>query len=189
VFGGSGVSSSGATALSGDLGSSPSGSIVGFPPGTAGGTIHGGDSAAESAQSGLVTAYNDAVGRTPSDSFAGEIGGLTFHDGVHYSAAAISLTGTVTLDGRGDPNATFIFQVNAAMATAASSHVTLINGAQASHVFWQVSGAFGAGASATFVGTVMSAGAITLGAGTTLEGRALSYGLVTLSTNVVTTTS
>ncbi|MCW2549012.1 MAG: Ice-binding protein [Mycobacterium sp.] len=187
VFGGSGVSNSGATALSGDLGATASGTIAGFPPGTAGGTIHAGDSAAESAQSALVTAYNDVAGRTPSDSFAGEIGGLTFHDGVHYAAAAISLTGTVTLDGRGDPNATFFFQVNAAMATAAASHVTLINGAQASHVFWQVSGAFGTGASATFTGTVMAAGAITLGAGATLDGRALSYGLVTLSTNTVTT--
>jgi hypothetical protein len=187
VFGGSGVSNSGATALSGDLGATTSGTIAGFPPGTAGGTIHAGDSAAESAKSALVTAYNDVAGRTPSDSFAGKIGGLTFHDGVHYAAAAISLTGTVTLDGRGDPNATFIFQVNAAMATAAASHVTLINGAQASHVFWQVSGAFDTGASATFAGTVMAAGAITLGAGATLDGRALSYGLVTLSTNTVTT--
>jgi hypothetical protein len=91
------------------------------------------------------------------------------------------------LDGRGDPNATFVFQVNAAMATAASSHVVLINGAQASHVFWQVSGAFGTGASADFVGTVMAAGAITLGASASLAGRALSYGLVTLSSNPVTT--
>jgi hypothetical protein len=106
---------------------------------------------------------------------------------VHHAAAAISLTGTVTLDGRGDPNATFVFQVNAAMATAASSHVVLINGAQASHVFWQVSGAFGTGASADFVGTVMAAGAITLGASASLAGRALSYGLVTLSSNPVTT--
>jgi hypothetical protein len=187
VLGGTGVSNSGSTVVSGDLGVSPSTSVMGFPPGTVGGTIHPGDAAAASAQSALVTAYNDVAGRTPSDSFAGEIGGLTFQDGVHYAAAAISLTGTVTLDGRGDPNATFIFQVNAAMATAAASHVTLINGAQASHVFWQVSGAFGTGASATFAGTVMAAGAVTLGAGAILDGRALSYGLVTLSTNTVTT--
>jgi hypothetical protein len=187
VFGGSGVSSSGSTALSGDLGSAAGGGIAGFPPGTFGGSMHTGDSAATAAQSAMVSAYNDAASRTPTDSFAGEIGGLTFNNGVHHAAAAISLTGTVTLDGRGDPDARFIFQVNAAMATAAASHVVLINGAQASNVFWQISGAFGTGASAVFVGTIMSAGAITLGAGATLSGRALSYGLVTLSTNTVTT--
>ena len=187
VFGQTGVSNSASTALSGDLGSNASGGITGFPPGTFGGSLHAGDAAATAAQTALVAAYNDAAGRTPTDSFSGEIGGLTFNDGVHYAAAAISLTGTVTLDGRGDPNATFIFQISAAMATAASSQVVLINGAQASHVFWQVSGAFGTGASAVFAGTVMAAGAITLGAGASLDGRALSYGLVTLSSNAVTT--
>ena len=186
VFADSGVSSSGATVLSGDLGAAASNTIAGFPPGTFGGSMHAGDAFSASAASALTTAYNDAAVRIPTDSISGEIGGLTFRGGVHHAAAAISLTGNLTLDGGGDPNAVFIFQVNAAMATAAASHVTLINGAQASHVFWQVSGAFGTGASADFTGTVMAAGAITLGASSTLTGRALSYGLITLSTNTVT---
>jgi len=61
----------------------------------------------------------------------------------------------------------------------------LVNGAQPNHVYWQVNGAAGTGASSTLVGTVMATGAITLGAGTHLTGRALSYGTVTLADNTI----
>jgi hypothetical protein len=185
VLAGTGLTSSGLTAVSGDLGVSPASSVVGFPPGKVGGTIHAGDATAASAQSALVDAYNSVEAQPASDSFSGEIGGLTFHEGIHHSAAAISLTGTVTLDARGDPNAVFIFQVNAALSTAAASRVSLVNGASPANVFWQVNGAFGAGASAFFAGTIMASGAITLGADVQLLGRALSYGAVTLSSNPI----
>jgi hypothetical protein len=81
----------------------------------------------------------------------------------------------------------FTFQVNAALNTAASSTVKLINGAQASHVFWRVNGAAGTGASSSFSGTIMASGAITLGDGTQLIGQALSYGTVTLANNTIAT--
>ena len=97
----------------------------------------------------------------------------------------MALTGTLTLDGQGDPNAVFIFQVDAALNTAAASHVTLINGATAGNVYWQALGAAGTGADSTFAGTVMSAGAITLGARSELIGRALSMTQVTLASNTI----
>jgi hypothetical protein len=65
--------------------------------------------------------------------------------------------------------------------------VNLVNGAQASHVYWQVAGAAGTGASATFAGTILAAGSVTLGAGSQLVGRALSSGTVTLASNAITT--
>ena len=90
---------------------------------------------------------------------------------------------------RGDPDAVFIFQVDAALNTAASSQVVLVNGAQAGNVYWQVVGATGIGANATFVGTILSAdghpGAITIGAGAVLIGRALSPASVTLANNTI----
>ena len=129
---------------------SPASSVVGFPPGIVGGQIHAGDPAAAQARSDLVLAYNDAAGRTAKASFAGDLNGLTFLPGVYHTAAALALTGTVTLDGQGDPNAVFIFQVDAALNTAAASTVSLINGARASQVFWQVNGAAGLGASSLF---------------------------------------
>lgn len=186
VLGGTGVVNTGATSLSGDLGVSPSSSISGFPPGTVAGATHAGDPEAAQAQADLVSAYTDADARIPDTEFAGDQNGQTFHAGIHHSTAAFALTGTMTLDGEGDPNALFIFQIDAAMNTAASSTVNLINGAQPANVYWQVRGAAGTGALSVLSGTIMADGAITLGAGTQLVGRALAYGTITLADNTVT---
>jgi hypothetical protein len=180
-----GVTSTGATTVSGDLGVSPGTAIVGFPPGIVAGTTHAGDATAAQAQADLTLAYNDADNRVPHTQIAGDLNGRTFHAGVHHSIAAITLTGTLTLDGEGDPNAIFIFQVDAALDTAASSHISLINGAQASNVYWQVLGTVGTGATSTFAGTILANGAITIGAGSELIGRALSKGGVTLGNDTI----
>ena len=105
---------------------------------------------------------------------------------MHHITAALALTGTVTLDGEGDPDAVFIFQTDAAFNTAAGSSVILVNGAQAANVFWVVAGAAGTGANSSLAGTILARGAITLGAGTSLEGQALSLDTVTLATNTLT---
>ena len=183
VLGGTGVANTLATIISGDLGVSPSSSVTGFPPGTVAGTTHAGDPTAAAAQSDLASAYLDATARVPTAQFSGDQNGRTYHPGVFHTAAAFALTGTLTLDGQGDPNSLFVFQIGAALNTAASSKVELINGAQASHVFWSVDGAVGTGALSTFAGTLMAQGAITLGAGAQLIGRALCQGLITLADN------
>jgi len=185
ILAGTGVVNTLATTVSGDLGVSPSSSIVGFPPGIVSGSTHAGDATAAAAQADLVLAYNNAAARAPDVEISGDQNGITFTPGVYHSTAAFALTGTMTLDAGGDPNAMFIFQVGAALNTAAASHVLLVNGAQAAHVFWQVLGAAGTGATSTFAGTIMAAGAITVGAGTQLIGRALSYGTITLADNAV----
>jgi hypothetical protein len=182
---GTGMNNTGITTITGDLGVSP-GSIAGLPPPTVIGTTHVNDSAAATARTDMTAAYNNAAARTATGTFSGDLNGQTFHAGVYSTAGALALTGTLTLDGEGDPNAVFIFQIGAAANTAAGSHVVLINGAQASHVYWQVLGATGTGATSSFVGTILSPGAITLGAGGSLAGRALSNGLVTLSSNLIT---
>jgi uncharacterized repeat protein (TIGR02543 family) len=186
VLGGTGVTSTGNTVLTGDLGVSPSASILGFPLGVYSGAIHAGDSQAAQAQSDLQLAYNAAAALTPTGSFAGDQNGQTFDAGVYSTGAAFALTGTLTLDGQGNSNAVFVFQVNAALNTAASSSIQLINGARASNVFWQVNGAAGTGAPSSFTGTIMANGAITVGAGGSIDGRALSNGTVTLADNAIT---
>lgn len=186
VLGGIGVTSTGATLVSGDLGVSPSSSVVGFPPGVVGGDIHAGDPVAANAQADLLTAYQAAENLpTTAPDFAGDLNGRTFLPGVRHTAAALALTGTLTLDGGGDPNAVFVFQIGAALNTAAASHVVLINGAKASNVYWQALGAAGTGANSTFAGTILAQGAITLGADSVLIGRALSRAAVTLASNTV----
>jgi hypothetical protein len=149
------------------------------------GTVHVDDTTAKQARADLAQAYTDANSRTAHTEFAGDLNGRTFHAGVHHTTAALGLTGTVTLDAENDPDAVFIFQVDAALNTAAASHVVLARGAQAARVFWQVEGATGTGADSTFAGNILGAGAVTLGAGTVLTGRALSYDTVTLAGNTI----
>ncbi|UZN01808.1 ice-binding family protein [Cellulomonas sp. S1-8] len=186
VLAATGVVSTGATDLSGDLGVSPSASVTGFPPGVVHGTVHAGDAAAATAQADLLAALGDAASRPAHTQVSGNLGGRTFHVGVHHTAAALALTGTVVLDAEGDPDAVFVFRTDAALDTAAGSVVELRNGAQASNVFWVAAGAVGTGADSSFAGVILAHGAVTLGARSTLEGQALSRGTVTLADNGVT---
>jgi ice-binding like protein/Big-like domain-containing protein len=189
VLGGTGVTSTGATDISADLGVSPASSVVESPPIIVGGQIHAGDPTAAQAHAALVVAYADAAdaARTPVVEVAGDLTGQ-LGPGVYHATGALELTGTLTLNGNTDPNAVFIFQVGAALTTAAASNVSLIGGARASNVFWRVVGAAGIGASASFSGTIMASGAITVGAGAIVTGRVLSIdGAVTLAANTIKT--
>jgi hypothetical protein len=170
-----------------DIGAYP-GAITGFPPGTTSGSIHPGDQAAQDGQAALKTAYMDAASRTPATSITGDQIGITLTPGVYSAAAAISNTGTMTLDGGGDPHAVFIFQLAAALNLAASTKIVLANGTVLSNVFWQVAGAVTVGADATFSGILLGNTAVSLGAGVTLAGSALSLnGAITIDGGVVST--
>ena len=185
VLGGTGITSTLGTTVSGDLGLSTSGAIAGFPPGIVAGAINDKNPAAVQARVDLELAYADAAARTPTDFFAGDQIGNTFHPGVHSTAGAFANTGTITLDGDGDPNAIFVFQIDAAMGPADGSNVLLVDGATASHVFWQVNGAVTVSANASLPGTLLVDGAITLGNGVVLVGRALATGAVTMANNTI----
>jgi hypothetical protein len=183
---GASVTNTGLTTLGGDLGVSPGTALTGFPPGTASGVTHAGDPQAAQARADVLAAYNLAGARTSTATLSGDLAGRTLTAGVYSSPAALSLSAGLILDGQSNPNAVFIIQVHAAFDTAAASSVTFSNGAKASNVFWQVSGAVTLGASCSFKGTILGATAITVGAGATLEGRALTpAGLVTLSGNSI----
>lgn len=146
------------------------------------------------AQQGLLDATAAYLSISPaskpggSDPNAGELGGLTLAPGVYKSASGtfkIS-NGDLTLDAKGDPNATWIFQtasgltVGIAGPTGAKS-VILKNGALAKNVFWYVGSAAtinGAGGG-TMVGTIIANSGVTFStpgnaAQTVLNGRAIS---------------
>jgi hypothetical protein len=151
------------------------------------GTIHSADAAAAAAQAALTAAYNDAAGRTPFTPIPADIGGLTLGPGVYRAPVSLGITGTVTLDGGGDPNAVFIFQIPSTLTTASASVVRLINGAQACNVFWQVGSSATLGTGSTFAGNILALTSITVTTGTTIAGRALARGgAVTLDTNAIT---
>jgi len=187
VLGGETVTNTGPSTLEGDLGVSPGTAITGFPPGLAGGATHKGDAVALQAQSDLVIAYDDAASRALTESVAGDLVGKTLPGGVYNSTGPIGLSGTLTLDGHGDPNSVFIFQIASTLITASASKVSLINGAQACNVYWQVGSSATLGTTSSFVGTILALTSISVTTGTVVEGRALARnGQVSLDTNVFT---
>jgi hypothetical protein len=171
------------TTLRGDLGVSVNAQPTGFPPGIVTGATRVGSAAAQ-AHTDLVTAYEQVAARTGGTAFGGDLAGLTLAPGLYSTAAAVSNTGTVILDGGNNPNAVFVFQIGGALTMAAGARVILTNGAQASRVFWQVNGAGAVGAGAKFAGTLMALDAVGMGAGTQVNGRALARnGAVSLDSN------
>ena len=189
VLAGSTVTNTGPTTISGDVGLSPGTAVTGFPPGqVVNGTIHAADSAALQAQADLTAAYDNAAARTVTATVPTELGGTTLTAGVYNSAAGtFGITGTLTLDAQGDPDAVFIFQAASTLITASASNVQLVNGAQASNVFWVVGSSATLGASSTLQGSILALTSITGTTGTVIDGRALARnGAVTLDTNTIT---
>ncbi len=186
VLGGQSVTNTGPSDISGDLGVSPGTAISGFPPGLVLGTMHSADAQAGQAQSDLTTAYNDAAGRSPDANLATELGGQTLTPGA-YRSPTLGITGALTLDAQGDPNAVFIFQAGSTLITASNSSVNLINGAQACNVYWQVGSSATIGTGTRFVGNVLALTSIAAQTGATVQGRLMARnGSTTLDTNVIT---
>ncbi|WP_258396337.1 ice-binding family protein [Streptomyces sp. Amel2xB2] len=187
VLGGQSVTNTGPSVVSGDLGVSPGSAISGFPPGTVLGTIHQGDAQAAQAQADLTTAYNSAAGQACDDDLTGQdLGGLTLVPGVYCFDSSAQLTGDLTLDAEGDPNAVWVFQIGSTLTTASASNVNFINGASPCNVFWQVGSSATLGTDTDFVGTIMALTSITLNTGADINGRALARnGSVTMDTNNV----
>lgn len=187
VLAGSAVTNTGPSRLNGDLGVSPGTAITGFPPGLAAGSTHAADAVAGKAKASLVTAYNDAAGRAPTASVAGDLVGRTLTDGVYKSSSSLALSGTLTLNGQGNPDSVFIIQVASTLITASASAVNVINGAQACHVFWQVGSSATLGTASSFKGTIMALTSVTVTTGATVQGRVLARnGQVALDNNVFT---
>jgi type VI secretion system secreted protein VgrG len=189
VVAGSTVTNTGATTtIVGDVGVSPGTAITGIPAGQpTGGAIHAGDAAAATAQTNLTTAYNDLAGRACGTNLTSlDLGGLTLPPGVYCFNSSAQLTGTLTLDGQGTANAVFVFQIGSTLTTASSAAVTLIGGAQANNVYWQVGSSATLGTGTAFRGNIVALASITLNSGTSLTGRALARNAaVTLNTNAV----
>jgi Ice-binding-like len=188
VLAGSTVTNTGPSVISGDLGVSPGAAVTGFPPGTVtAGTMHAADAVAAQAEGDLVTAYNDAAGRSSTATISADLAGRSLTPGVYTSAGSLGLSGDLTLDARGDPNAVFVFQAGSTLTAGSASRVLLIGGAQPCNVFWQVGSSATIGTSSAFAGNILALTSISLTTGATLNGRALARnGAVTLDTNTVT---
>lgn len=190
VLAGSTVTNTGFSTVSCNLGTSPGLSVTGFPPGVviAPGVMHLGDAVALQAQADVTTSYNVLAGMAPDQDLTGQdLGGLTLQPGVYNFDSSAQLTGTLTLDALGNPDALFVFQIGSTLTTASASAVELINGGSECNIFWQVGSSATLGTATSFMGNILALASITLNTGANIvSGRALaSTGQVTMDDNDV----
>jgi hypothetical protein len=135
----------------------------------------------------MITAYNDAAGR-PSPDFlelkTGNIGGLTLSPGLYKWTSTVSLPSDVVISG--GANDVWIFQISGDLTMSSAVNITLMGGAQAKNIFWQIAGQATLGTTAHFEGVILSMTGITLQTGASLHGRALAQTAVILDSNAVT---
>lgn len=185
VLGGSTVTNTGPSVITGNLGVSPGAAVIGFPPGTVTGTIHAANAVALQAQNDVITQYNALAGAACSADLTGQnLGGLTLVSGVYCFSSSAQLTGTLTLNAQGNANATFIFKTGSTLTSASGSAVVLINGGNPCGVAWQIGSSATLGTTTSFIGNLIALTSITLNTGANIIGRALARnGAVTLDTN------
>jgi hypothetical protein len=185
VLGATTVTNTGPTVVSGDLGVNAGSAVTGFPPGiVTNGAQHATDTLSGLAQQDLVTAYNDAAGRTPTTSGLTALDGLSLVPGV-YSGGALTLGGNLTLNG--SATGVFIFQASSTLIAGSTSRVLFSGGAGPCNVFWQVASSATLETGADFSGTIMALTSVTAATGAKITGRLLARtGGVTMDTNVIT---
>ncbi|MEO5921891.1 MAG: ice-binding family protein [Pseudolysinimonas sp.] len=183
------LTNTGPSTINGDVGISPASSLVGFggaPLATVNGVQHAGDAVALQAQSDLTTAYLQAA-NMPSVPVATQLGGTSPVPGAYTDAplgGGLNLTGTITLDGGGSYDSVWVFQSTSDLITAGV--VSLINGAQACNVYWQVTSSATLGPGTSFAGTILALTSITVDNAITVEGRLLARnGTVTLINDTI----
>ena len=138
--------------------------------------------------SDMETAFTDAAGRTSPDFIelgGGDISGKTLLPGLYKWGTGVLITDAgITLAG--GPNDVWIFQIAGDLIVNNAAKFTLIGGAQAKNIFWQVSGKATFGTTADVKGIILSQTLISMNTGATLSGRALAQTAVTLIANTIT---
>lgn len=193
VLGASAVTNTGATHLKGNLGVSNNSSVTGITgffgtlandgPGLASGSIYQGNAFATLADSQLISAKNSLALLGAGTTLGANLAGLTLTPGTYtVLAGATNLTGMLTLDGGGNANAYWVFQMPSTLITSSSSMVNLINTGSGAGVYWNVGSSATLGSNSTFEGNILASASVTMNSGVTLGcGRALAHtGAVTL---------
>ena len=135
----------------------------------------------------MITAYNDAAGRSMTDFLelgAGNIGGKTLSAGIYKWTNTVLIPGDVTISGSSTD--VWIFQIAEDLTVSSASKIILAGGAQASNIFWQVAGQATLGTTSHFEGSILSMTAVTLQTSATYNGKIFAQTAVILDSNIVT---
>ncbi len=188
----SATTSTGATQINGDVSLSP-GTSQGIPPPQVSGTIHVNDAFSAAARADLLTAYNNLKTMAPgitvlggTDLGASFPGPAGMAPGTYTSGSTMLVSTPLTLNGGGNANAVWVFQIGSSLTTTAS--VVLTNGAQAKNVFWVPTSDATIGVGTTFNGNIIAGRSTTTGTGATVNGRILS-GAITAGTIALDSTT
>lgn len=178
------VTNTGTSQLTGNVGTN-TGSSTGF--GNVNGVMHDNDGASLQAAADLNNAYTQLDNAIPTKFPAPLLGnGDTLVAGVYQINGVTSLNGKLYLNAQGNPNAVFIFQIEAAFSTGTGAKIILLNQAQSCNVFWKIEGAVSLASETFFRGNiVVHNAAIGLSVNDTLEGRALSIAGAVTTNNVL----
>ena len=195
VLAGTTVTNTGPTTISGsaggDVGLFPGSSFTGSTTVTMSGVPHLADAVANTAQTDLVTAFNDISAPTATIRATPELASQIVTPGTYATTAGtFANSGNLVLDAQGDASAVFIFQAASTLITSAGSNMTLANGAQACNVYWKVGSSATLGTNSTFIGKIMALTSITAESGASIQGQLLARtGAVNLNANVISNTS
>ena len=192
VLASSTVTNTGNTIITGDMGVSPGTAFTGFnPPGkqVKGQIYSGAPTLAGDAQNSAVAAYNNAKAQATTTDLTGKMlgqdaGATTLTPGVYNFSSSACITGTLTLNDGGDPNAVFIFKMGSTLTTATASQVVMSSGGNGANVFWICGSSATIGTYTTFVGNIIALASITMTTGASTTGRLFALnGAVTMDTN------
>lgn len=135
----------------------------------------------------MEAAYTDAANRpnpVETERNNGELGGEVFEAGIYKWSTVVTASGDFTISG--DEDDVWVFQIADNLTVSSDVNLTLIGGAQASNVFWQVGGSATIGTNAHFEGIILSQTSIHLQTGASLIGKLLAQTAVTLDQNIIT---
>jgi hypothetical protein len=180
-------SSGGANAITG-FNSSPG--VAVSDPQVTGGQVHAGTGVAQSAQGQLAIAITNLGLLGAGTTEPANLAGLTLSPGVYtVPAGPTNLNGTLTLDGGGNANATWVFQMPSTLITSPGSIVNVINTGAGAGLYWNVGSSATLDTTTSFEGNVLALTSITLNSGATIDcGRALAnVGAVTMIANTIST--
>jgi Ice-binding-like/PEP-CTERM motif len=195
VLGASTVTNVPTSTIVGNVGVEPGTSITGFlsSPGVAvsdpqvtSGLVHATTAVALSAQAQLTIARTNLASLGAGVLLPADLVGLTIFPGVYtVPAGTTNLSGALTLDGQGNANAGWVFQMPSTLITSPNSVVSVINTGSGAGVFWNVGSSATLDVNTTFLGNILALASISMNStATDLCGRALAdTGAVTLIQN------